>query len=117
MVPANCSSITLRKVTDSDSDIQMLFELLKQRQFGISHVGTLSFEQHREFVLSHPYRAWYFVQELDACIGSVYLLDSNHIGINMLAGKAHGIEPAIALLRDLYEPLPPIASVRSAGYV
>ncbi|MFK7860336.1 MAG: hypothetical protein AB8B64_16060 [Granulosicoccus sp.] len=100
----------------SDPDIDELFQLLGQRQYGISHVAMPSFEQHREFVLSHPYRAWMFVEHEGETVGSLYLLESNHIGINMKSGYAWCIETAIHLLCKQYEPLPAIASVRSGKY-
>ncbi|MFK7993567.1 MAG: hypothetical protein AB8B87_05485 [Granulosicoccus sp.] len=113
----NPTLLTLRPVTTSDADVNELFSLLQQRQFGISHRAMPSYDDHKAFVLSHPYRGWFIVQQEQLSVGSVYLLESNHIGINMLAGYASLIKPAIDMLCDLFQPLPGIASVRSARFV
>ncbi|MFK8082837.1 MAG: hypothetical protein AB8B97_21365 [Granulosicoccus sp.] len=112
----NSCSVKLRPVTTFNDDIDLLFCLLNKRQFGISHRRMPSFDEHRAFVTSHPYRAWYFVENSQLTVGSVYLLESNHIGVNVLAGYASCINPAIKLLCALHQPLPPISSVRGGKF-
>ena len=79
--------IILKNVTYSDIDF--LFELLKQRDpiANISHKKMPSFSQHSKFVKSKPYSKWYIVYLKKISIGSVYLSKNNEIGISLL--KSH----------------------------
>ena len=86
------------------------------RQFGISHRQMPSYGAHKGFVLANPYRGWFFVVCDEKAVGSIYLPDSNHMGVNLVSGYAHCVEPALRLLSDLYEPLPMIPSVRSGQF-
>lgn len=111
--PGECK---LRPVGTADDDVELLFSLLQRRQHGISHQVMPAFAEHKQFVLSHPYRAWFFVVVGSYAVGSVYLLDSNHIGVNIDSEYYQYMAPAIELLAQMYAPLPAIASVRAAQY-
>ena len=107
----------LERVEATQGQIHALFALLKQRDFGISHVTMPDFEDHAEFVRTHPYRVWYLVRVNNTYSGSVYITEQNTIGLNLLADVIeHILQP---LLRDLcsrHAPLPPIRSIRAAHY-
>ena len=98
------SNFELKSVCRKSSSVRALYELLKVRKFSISHQKLPSFEEHEEFVKSHPYRQWWLVLENSKLIGSVYLTDDNAIGINLIEED-----------QRIYfgnKPLPPIPSVR-----
>jgi len=117
MIAENPNPIKLCPVTPSDVDISLLFSLLEQRQFGISHAKMPSFARHQDFVKNNTYRAWFFVENEQELIGNMYVLNTNYIGINMLEGYASYIEAAIDKLVQLLRPLPPIASIRPAQFL
>ena len=47
---------------DSEIHISELFQILKKRKFNISHEDLPDFNNHRNFVLNHPYRLWKIVK-------------------------------------------------------
>lgn len=67
-----------------------LYDLLVQRDpiANISHnpKEMPTFDQHRRFVDSRPYRAWYVIYADDAPIGAVYLTQQNEIGVSISNG-------------------------------
>ena len=66
-----------------------LYDLLAERDpiANISHREMPSFEKHRRFVESVPYKCWYLIKSDDEWIGSVYLTHNDEIGVSIL--KAH----------------------------
>jgi RimJ/RimL family protein N-acetyltransferase len=74
---------------DNSAAILFLYELLAERDpiANISHRKMPTFEQHREFIDSLPYRAWYIIFTENTPIGAVYLTYKNEIGVSIL--KAH----------------------------
>ena len=75
------SNIILREV--SQNDLLFLFKLLKERNpiANISHKNMPSFKEHKNFVLSQPYSAWYVIYVGNKKIGSIYLSKQDEIGI------------------------------------
>ena len=65
----------------SEKDIHFLYKLLLSRKFNISHRKSPSIEDHRAFVLNHPYRNWYLIKFESDYIGTLYLSNENIIGI------------------------------------
>lgn len=74
---------------------KFLYRLLQERDpvANISHRAMPTFEQHTQFVDSHPYKAWYVIYTvsdpdsvLDTSepLGAVYLTRENEIGIFIL---------------------------------
>jgi hypothetical protein len=100
-------------VTPNEASALTLYALLKTRTQNISHSTMPTFEEHREFVFSHPYRAWHLIEVDSECIGAIYVLESNNIGVHTRPGDEHHIAEAIRLVFALYEPLPAIKSVRA----
>lgn len=107
----------LRAVRANKTDIDLLYDLLRQRQYGISHKQVPTYSQHEKFVNHNPYRAWFFIIVNKHAVGSIYLLDSNNIGINVEPEYSVYIASAIEQLVVSYPPLPAIASVRAARYM
>jgi RimJ/RimL family protein N-acetyltransferase len=86
--------IDIRSLMPGATDI--LYEILHEREaedsVNISHRRMPTFEEHTKFVESHPYEAWYLIEEKDIAggwaVGSIYLTKSprpsvpgNEIGI------------------------------------
>jgi hypothetical protein len=108
--------IDLERVKRNDEHATILYELLKQRKHRISHKSLPSFEEHKSFVISHPYRIWFLIRTSDRYVGSIYAYKNNGIGISVNFGKEKFIEPAISLFLKINKPLKPIKSVRSAEF-
>lgn len=90
--------------------VQVLWWLLGERTSAqsISHKTMPTFNQHREFVQSHPYMAWYLIEGSDiesAFAGAVYLSMQREIGISVLrAYRGRGL--AMAAINDLMRKHP-----------
>ena len=67
-----------------ENEIKFLYFLLKSRSASISHDKMPSFEDHRIFVLNHPYKIWNIVFKGNIKIGSQYICHNNSVGINLL---------------------------------
>ena len=77
----NNKKITLQEVTSTD--YKFLFSLLKERdpKINISHKKIPTYQQHKKFVSSKPYKKWYIIKFNKIKIGSIYLSKNNEIGI------------------------------------
>ncbi len=73
--------ITFKKVDENDSEI--LYKLLIERKFSISHEDLPSRSDHKKFVNSNPYRHWKIVFKNNFPIGSYYIQNNNSIGLNL----------------------------------
>lgn len=109
-------SVSLVKVNRSDEHILILYELLKQRRHKISHESVPPFDEHKNFVISHPYRVWFLIRTAENYVGSIYAFKNNGIGISVNPGKENLIGPAINVFLEKNKPLKPIRSVRSAEF-
>lgn len=75
------TSVLLVPVSEYLGSVDILFDLLIERggksNVNISHRELPSFDRHRKFVKSHPYRAWYIivatVDGKEEAVGSIYL--------------------------------------------
>lgn len=88
--------------------VDILYRLLAERppEAAISHRRMPSLEQHRAFVDSRPYEAWYLLEATPpmGVVGSIYLTKAREVGIFISAGrqgKGYGRE-AIARLREAH---------------
>ena len=72
----------------SNSDIEFLFELLKNRKSyeNISHKKLPTMAQHIKFVKSKPYTKWYIIFLDGKKAGSIYLSKHDEIGISVKNG-------------------------------
>ena len=65
------------------NDANVLYQLLKKRNFSISHKIIPSYENHKHFIESNPYEHWYIFSEKENVLGSFYIKNYNSIGINL----------------------------------
>ena len=71
------------RILATDEQIKVLYELLKTRNYVISHKSLPSFEKHQHFVKNHPYLHWFLLYSGSNYFGSFYLKKDNSIGINL----------------------------------
>ena len=106
--------ISFQEISDDSKCIQVLYDLLKSRTHGISHIKIPTLEDHSEFVRNHPHRAWFLVKYLDKFIGSIYLTDQNSIGINIFDEFIKECLPhVIKKIESEFEPPSVTVDVRS----
>lgn len=101
-----------------------LFDLMAERldegDKNISHVKMPTLGEHRMFIASQRYWAWYAIQRQDGrLVGSVNMTTNNELGI--VIGKSHrrqgyAREALIEIMRR-HPPLPAIPSVRAGTYL
>ena len=106
--------IALEKITPNKKQIKLLFELLNSRKFSISHISKPSFKDHKNFVLSNPYRRWYIVKIKKLYIGTVYIQYDNSIGLNFT--KKTNILIIKSLLNLIIKNIKPLKEKPSARY-
>lgn len=105
--------IHMEPIVPTALQIQILYKLLVARKHNISNSVTPSYSEHESFVLNHPYRAWYLLYSFGNCIGTVYLSDSNTIGLNVKYTNEKLITGIIDRIIEEHKPLPEIKSVRA----
>jgi RimJ/RimL family protein N-acetyltransferase len=111
---------------------EVLYEILQERSgddtVNISHRELPTFSEHRDFVLNHPYAAWYLIEEPELAggyaVGSIYLtkpprpsVAGNEIGIFIRENyRGRGIgKKAIAALMEIHGPGRYLANVNPAN--
>lgn len=59
----------------SDEDIEFLYEILKERDetVNVTHKKIPTFEEHKKFVNSKPYDAWYIILKDSRKVGHINL--------------------------------------------
>jgi hypothetical protein len=110
------SAFSLIPIKSDKEHIEILYNLLKKRTHNISHDKLPSFEEHKSFVLNHPYRKWFLVKSNDIYLGSIYVLDNNCIGINMDTDNIDIIKKSIHWILTEIKPLPDIKSIRNKNF-
>ena len=96
--------------------VEFLYRLLEERPrvANISHRAMPTMEQHRRFVRSRPYRAWFLVEAAapGELVGSVSVTMRNEIGISIRKDRQRK-SYARAALRALLATLSPLKGVPS----
>ena len=78
-----------------------------KRIHNISNVEIPTFEEHCEFVSSHPYLFWYIVRNRNGeAIGDVYIMETNCVGINLISPSPRNIKAVIEYIKKNHNPLP-----------
>ena len=94
-----------------EKEIHFLYKLLLSREFNISHRKSPSIEEHRAFVLNHPYRNWSIVLCNNTSIGSVYSGFDNSVGITLFPEFLSYRRTVIIKFFEDFVPLPGRASI------
>ena len=61
----------------TEDQIQILYDLLKTREYSISHVNLPSFDDHALFVKNHSYLAWFLIRLENQYLGTLYIKNDN----------------------------------------
>jgi len=104
------------KVQKNKEHVDVLYNLLKNRNHTISHQTLPNYSQHEKFVKNHPYRVWFLIEDDGQFIGSVYILKNNSIGIPNIENAQKNVKLAIEYIMKKYKPLAAIPSVRSPHF-
>tara|TARA_A100001015_G_C14982699_1_gene710169 strand:- start:286 stop:723 length:438 start_codon:yes stop_codon:yes gene_type:complete len=112
----NKTEFSLIPINSNKEHIEILYNLLKERVHNISHKQLPSYEEHKSFILNHPYREWFLVKSNGTYYGSIYVLDNNCIGINIDADNENIIKKSINWIASQIKPLPGIKSVRNKNF-
>ena len=113
----NNAMIKLLKVNPQNKNhISILFDLLKGRNYYISHENNTSLEEHIHFVKNNPYRNWFIVYYMNKEIGTCYSTYENYLGINLITDKIDLYKETIIKLSSSISPLAPKPSVRNKRF-
>jgi len=85
-ITGKSADFNLVKVTPTSDQEMILYKLLAERKFNISHNKMPSIDEHKEFVRNHPYRAWWLIHDSinsSNVLGSVYVSFDNSLGLNI----------------------------------
>ena len=100
------------KILQSEEHVEILFTLLSQRKFNISHIEMPSKAEHKEFVFSKPYKFWFLVKCEKSYIGTFYIQDNNSISINIKEKfYVDGIPKILSFIKSNFIPNKPIKSL------
>jgi len=109
--------INLVEVNPQSKDhLSILFELLKGRDYSISHKNMISFEDHIHFARNNPYRKWFIIYKFNRVIGTCYCTYENLLGINLNVHKVDLYKEIIIELTSCLSPLAPKPSVRNKNF-
>ena len=97
-------SYFFERILSTDVQIKILYQLLKKRNYVISHNSLPSFEKHCEFVKNHPYLYWFLICDESKYFGSVYLKKDNSIGLNLTEYSKEILESCVEFIRNNFTP-------------
>lgn len=98
-------------VEGNKDQILILYDLLKNREHFISHNELPSFNDHKNFVLNHPYRFWYLIKSLDDYIGAFNIKFDNSIGLNLEVFENKILLKCFDFIDKNFLPKPPVKSI------
>ena len=111
--------IELIKVNYSTHHVDLLFEILKNRSSNsnLSHVKLPSYQKHKKFVNSRPYRYWFLIFSSNQLIGSAYITRLNEISIKLKKNNLFFYKQTLKLLLEGLKPLKGIPSKRRSNFL
>ena len=104
-------SYFFERILSTDEQIQILYELLKTRNYVISHRSLPSFEKHRNFVQNHPYLQWFLLLNQSNYVGSFYLKKDNSIGLNLTEYSKENLGACLDFINNNFFPKEPEPSM------
>ena len=101
-----------------EDQVKILYKLLKKRKFKISHKTIPSYENHKKFVYSNPYRKWFLIKFDESYLGNFYLTYQNIIGINLINYDDNAqLLSILKFIIEKYKPLKEIPSIRNSNFL
>jgi len=116
MTANKLSVIKFEKITGIKKQQDFLFELLKKRKHNISHLSMPTRNEHNKFVVNHPYRVWYLIERNNQYIGSIYILQNNCIGVDILNDGYEILSTVFNFIYSRFKPLKEIRSERPRNF-
>ena len=98
-------------IESTENYFQILYKLLQDRKFSISHEDVPTFEDHKEFVKKHPYKYWYIISNGKEIIGSFYINYDNSIGLNLIHQNKKILTEIITFIKTKFKPEKPKKSL------
>lgn len=98
-------------VEGTDTQIKILYDLLKKRIHSISHSTIPNYDAHTKFVKHHPYRKWYLVKLENDYFGSFYIKNDNSIGLNLNQVDREIVMSCIKFIHTGFRPRREFASM------
>jgi hypothetical protein len=108
--------LTFEVIEESNEHIEVLYELLGHREHSISHELMPSFDEHKKFVISSPYRVWMLIKSDQKYIGTLYLTHENHISISLTRSYSFKFIEVLLWVTSNYRPLPESKSITPANF-
>ena len=97
----------------TDSQAKFLYELLKLRDYAISHKEIPSFQSHKNFVFNNPYRDWFILRYNKVNVGTLYISMDNSVGLHLLKEYRNIAIIYLKSYEERFKPLEGLPSVRS----
>lgn len=97
-------NINFIKVTGTDFQIKVLFELLEKRIYKISHKKMPDYKNHEYFVKQNPYKEWYLIKKDKDYLGSFYIKYDNSIGLNLSDYSINILSLIISYIKKNFTP-------------
>lgn len=101
----------------SEWEIDFLYRLLLSRRYRISHKSMPSLDDHRSFVVNHPYHTWSIILLDDIAIGAIYTQLDNSVGIHFLPDFRSHRQSAIRAFMRSFGSLPGRPSIASEHFI
>ena len=105
------------KVEKIKFHIDILYEILKKRDFNISNKIIPDYEAHEKFVKEYIYRVWKIVFKESKPIGTYYLTFDNYIGINLITSNHNDYIEVVKYVLTNEKPLREIKSLRNKNFL
>jgi len=103
-MPNHSSTIeTLKFIPVEASHAKILYKLLENRIFNISHKELPNYEDHLDFMFNNQYLQWYLIYS-DNPIGTFYIQEDNSIGINLEIHSDNHVEQIIKFISEKFIP-------------
>ena len=89
-----------KSVVSCEQHKKLLYSLLKQRRYNISHKELPKYADHCDFVQNHPYLLWCLVYSNEQLKGAVYVKHDNSIGLNLLDQKVEIVKSCVDFIKS-----------------
>ena len=103
-------------VESNEKYFHILYKLLQDRKFSISHENLPTFEDHKEFVKTNPYKYWYIILNENEIIGSFYINYDNSIGLNLIYQNKQILKDIINFIKNKFKPEKPKKSLIARNF-
>tara|TARA_Y100000991_G_C21896904_1_gene316255 strand:+ start:165 stop:593 length:429 start_codon:yes stop_codon:yes gene_type:complete len=97
-------NVKFLKITGSELQVRLLYDLLRNRTHNISHLEMPDFKNHEIFVKQNPYKFWHFIETNKQLVGTFYIKYDNSIGLNLVEYSKTVLTKTIEFIRENFTP-------------